>query len=176
MKRDEDAVSEVVGVMLMITITLVIVALVAVYASGAAAGSDEHPVRATIVASDCDDLDTVHGSDFDYQVVFEHMAGDAFNLTRVDLGLGVSEDPTKRITIRNDLGRGIYYLEGTEKEVLDVFLGDRFYLNGRSEGNEAIFGEGSGFRVKHGQHLTYRFIDRLTGAPFSSGEIEIKVR
>lgn len=171
----DDAVSEVVGVMLMITITLVIVALVAVYASGAAAGSDEHPVRATIVASDCGP-GIVPESNFDYQVVFEHIAGGSFDLARIDLGLGVSEDPTKRITIRNDPGMGIFHLEGVEKEVQDIFLGDRFYLNGWCEDGKAVFGEGGGFWIEHGQHLTYQFIDRLTGVPFSSGEIEIKVR
>lgn len=176
MRRDEDAVSEVVGVMLMITITLVIVALVAVYASGAAAGSDEHPVRANIVASDCGP-GIVQESDSTYQVVFEHMAGDSFDLARVDLILGVREDTTRRITIRDNPGAGGSYLEGFEEGARDVYLGDRFLLHGRYENGEAVFtapGAGGEFRIKPGRHLTYRFVDRLTGVPISSGEIEVR--
>jgi len=161
-RRSEGAVSEVVGVLLMLTITIILVSLVAV-AMSSSMGDADLPIRATIVATGFD------GND----IVFENVAGDSFLLDHLDVRLGVREDSTKYITLRgSDPGK---YLESYSGEKI-IGLGDRFLLvaTGDDAGNICWGPRDGGFVVKPGQHLTYRFIDRQTGAPISSGELLIR--
>jgi FlaG/FlaF family flagellin (archaellin) len=168
-KEYEDAVSEVIGVMLMISVTLVIVGLVAVYATGAAEGDDK-PVRASIVASE-----VIPDGSGGYQIIFEHMAGDPLTLDRLEVSLGARDDSTAHIIVRNEPGKK-QYLQSYSKNGNDVLLGDRFVLcaDGQDENGLNWQGETGGkFMIQPGHYLTYRFIDRRTGAPVSSGEIAI---
>jgi FlaG/FlaF family flagellin (archaellin) len=171
MNTTDNAVSEVIGVMLMISVTLIIVALVAVYATGAASG-EEQSVRASLIASDVvPDTDTS-----EYMVVFEHMAGDPLALDQVQVSLGVRDDATQHVVIRNDPnnpGRTEYF-ESFSGDDDQVHLGDRFVLYTDDGDTDGIsWGEGETFTVESGHYLTYRFIDRRTGAPISSGEIMV---
>ncbi|WP_298670113.1 type IV pilin N-terminal domain-containing protein [uncultured Methanofollis sp.] len=164
--------SEVIGVMLMISVTLIIVALVAVYATGAA-GEDDQPVRADLIASE-----VVHDTETgEYMVVFEHMAGDPLALDQVQVSLGVRDDATQHVVIRNgpDNSGRTEYFESFSGDDDQVHLGDRFVLYADEGDTDGIsWGEGGGkFTVESGHYLTYRFIDRRTGAPISSGEIMI---
>ena len=93
MKKTDSAVSEVVGVLLMLTITLILVSLVAI-AMSSAVSSTEKPVSATIIASG------VHGKN----ITFENTAGDAFVLNQVELRLGIREYPSQYTTLRNTAG------------------------------------------------------------------------
>ncbi|WP_083523373.1 type IV pilin [Methanofollis ethanolicus] len=165
--NNDNAVSEVIGVMLMISVTLIIVGLVAVYATGAA-GENEQPVRANLVASGVI-------LDGDGGVVFEHMAGDPLNLDRLEVSLGIRDDPSSHIIVRNEPGKK-QYIQKYSKNDSDVLLGDRFvlYADGKDDNGLNWQGETGGkFTIQPGHHLTYRFIDRRTGAPISSGEIAI---
>ncbi|QYZ80323.1 type IV pilin [Methanofollis formosanus] len=167
----EEAVSEVIGVMLMISVTLVIVGLVAVYATGAASG-DEQPIRASLLASE-----VAQGGDGGYQVVFEHMAGDPFTLDQLEVSLGIRDDLAQHIVVRNDPGKP-QYLQSYAENGKDVLLGDRFVLCDDGDGSKKELswqGDGGAFTVEEGHYLTYRFIDRRTGAPVSSGEIAVEM-
>lgn len=149
MKKD-DAVSEVVGVMIMLTITVVLAAVVALVATSAV-GETEKPLTAEITAV------SVTGD----EITFELISGEPFALSDIRVVLGVREDSSKSVSI-----------PGTELEAKTgdtIFLGDRFYLDGTSTADEISFGE---MKVSHGEHLTYRFYDS-TDRPFSSGEIRI---
>jgi len=169
MKRNkylsDDAVSEVIGVMLMISVTLIIVALVAVYATGAA-GDTAQPVKADLVAS---------GTMVDkggYQVVFEHRAGDAFDVDQLTVSVGIREDSALRMILRNDeTGEHITCFDPDESIVR---LGDRFKVSiGEydTSNKKVTLGDRD---IECGKyHLTYHFIDRRAGAPISSGEILI---
>ena len=148
--KKEDAVSEVVGIMIMLTITVVLAAVVALVATSAV-GDTEKPLTAEITAVG------VSGD----EVIFELISGEPFALSDIRVVLGVREDSSKSVSI-----------PGTELEAKTgdtIFLGDRFYLDGTSTADEISFGE---MKVSHGEHLTYRFYDS-TDRPFSSGEIRI---
>lgn len=149
-KKSDDAVSEVVGVLIMLTVTIILVGVVAVAVTGTV-GSTEKPLtsQVTVSAQIGDDL------------LFELISGDSFELSDVKLALGVRENSTASATIT---GRN---LEGVSAEL--ITLGDRFVLNGTASADGISFG---GMVVQHGEHLTYRFFDK-SGKPFSSGEIRI---
>ncbi|MDD3856587.1 MAG: type IV pilin N-terminal domain-containing protein [Methanoculleus sp.] len=158
----DDAVSEVIGVMLMISVTLIIVALVAVYATGAA-GDTTQPIKADLIASGT----MKNGST--YMVVFEHRAGDAFDVDQLAVSVGLREDPALHMTLRNE--QDMAYIEGLGDPI--VQLGDRFVVSlGGCDATGVVLPGGAVLR--YGGHLTYRFIDRRTGSPVSSGEIPIK--
>ena len=141
--KHEDAVSEVVGIMILLTITIVLAAVVALAATSAV-GETKTPLSAEITAVG------VSGG----EVTFELISGDAIPLSDIRVVLGVREDSTKSVSV-----------PGTDLTPLvsgdTIFLGDRFKLTG--------FG---GMIVQKDEHLTYRFYD-ATDRPFSSGEIRI---
>ncbi|MDV0443148.1 hypothetical protein McpCs1_05160 [Methanocorpusculaceae archaeon Cs1] len=155
MKKTDSAVSEVVGVLLMLTITLILVSLVAV-SMNSAVSSTEKPITATIIASG------VHGKN----ITFENTAGDAFVLNQIELRLGIREYPSQYTTLRNtaEKERLISYSDSPT-----IALGDRFYIE--SEGGEKL--RWGSFEISSGSHLTYRFYDLRTGSPISSGEISV---
>ena len=150
--KKEDAVSEVVGIMIMLTITVVLAAVVALAATSMV-GETEKPLSAEITAV------SVTGDD----VIFELISGEPFTLSDIRVVLGVREDSTETKSIA-----------GTELKVVAssgdiIFLGDRFYLDGTPSGTGINI---EGMTVSTGDHLTYRFYDS-TDRPFSSGEIRI---
>ena len=141
--KKEDAVSEVVGIMIMLTITVVLAAVVALAATSMV-GETEKPLSAEITAV------SVTGD----EVIFELISGEPFALSDIRVVLGVRENSTETTSIA-----------GTELTPLvsgadTIFLGDRFKLTLE------------GMTVSTGEHLTYRFYDS-TDRPFSSGEIRI---
>ena len=145
----EDAVSPVVGVMLMLTITVVLFGVVALVATSTA-GDTKTPVTAELTAV------TVTGDG----VIFELISGEPVRLSDIRVVLGVREDSTKTLSLC-----GEPHLKGTET----IGLGDRFCLAGVSTADGMEF---STLQVSHGEHLTYRFYD-TTDRPFASGEIRI---
>jgi len=150
--KKEDAVSEVVGIMIMLTITVVLAAVVALAATSMV-GETEKPLSAEITAV------SVTGG----EVIFELISGEPFALSDIRVVLGVREDSTETKSIA-----------GTELKAVAssgdiIFLGDRFYLDGTHSGTGINI---EGMTVSTGDHLTYRFYDS-TDRPFSSGEIRI---
>jgi len=159
----ESAVSEVIGAMLMISVTLIVVALVAVYATGSA-GETEQSIRADLVASGA----MKNGST--YQVVFEHRSGDDFEIERLEVSIGSREQPDLHMVLRNDPDET--YIEGFVQDSRTVRLGDRFLVSiGEIDSDQVDLPGGA--EIGYGEHLTYRFIDRRTGSPISSGEVAI---
>jgi len=110
-KRDE-AVSPVVGVMLMLVVTIIIAAVVSAFAGGLAGETNKAP-QASLVAKeivvneayDADktnsDPDPVTGKCSDVYVVFEHMGGDGINLNDIDIHLGSLKYPHEKSVIAN---------------------------------------------------------------------------
>ena len=150
MKKD-DAVSEVVGIMILLTITIVLAAVVALAATSAV-GETETPLSAEITAVG------VSGDD----VIFELISGEPFALSDIRVVLGVREDSTKSVSVA---GTDLKPKTGDHT----IFLGDRFVLDGDEASGEISF---EGMTVSNDEHLTYRFYD-ATDRPFSSGEIRI---
>ena len=141
--KKEDAVSEVVGIMIMLTITVVLAAVVALAATSMV-GETEKPLSAEITAV------SVTGG----EVIFELISGEPFTLSDIRVVLGVREDSTETKSVAGT--EMIPLVSGTNT----IFLGDRFKLTL------------GGMTVSTGDHLTYRFYDS-TDRPFSSGEIRI---
>ena len=151
--KKEDAVSEVVGIMILLTITVVLAAVVALAATSMV-GETEKPLSAEITAV------SVTG---DGHIIFELISGEPFTLSDIRVVLGVRENSTEPKSIA-----------GTELKAVAssgdiIFLGDRFYLDGTPSGTGINI---EGMTVSTGDHLTYRFYDS-TDRPFSSGEIRI---
>ena len=128
MKKD-NAVSEVVGVMILLTITVVLAAVVALVATSAV-GDTETPLTAEITAV------SVSGG----KVTFELISGEPFAVSDIRVVLGIREDSTKSVSIPGTAL--IPVVSGNT-----IFLGDRFTLT-----------LPDGF-VSSGEHLTYRFYD-----------------
>lgn len=143
--KKEDAVSEVVGIMILLTITVVLAAVV-VLAATSMVGETETPLSAEITAVG------VSGDD----VIFELISGEPFALSDIRVVLEVREDSTKTASVA---GTDLISVTGED----NIFLGDRFKLQ------KSTF---EGMNVQTGEHLTYRFYDS-TDRPFSSGEIRI---
>jgi FlaG/FlaF family flagellin (archaellin) len=141
--KKEDAVSEVVGIMILLTITVVLAAVVALVATSAV-GDTEKPLSAEITAV------SVTGD----EVIFELISGEPFALSDIRVVLGVREDSTETKSIAGTKLTPL--VSGADT----IFLGDRFKLTLE------------GMTVSTGDHLTYRFYDS-TDRPFSSGEIRI---
>ena len=149
MKKD-DAVSEVVGIMILLTITIVLAAVVALAATSAV-GETETPLSAEITAVG------VSGG----EVIFELISGEPFALSDIRVVLGVREDSTRSASVQGAA------LSSKTGDI--IFLGDRFVLDGDEASGGIIF---EGMTVSNDEHLTYRFYD-ATDRPFSSGEIRI---
>ena len=128
MKKD-NAVSEVVGVMIMLTITIVIAAVLALAATSMA-GDTETPLTAEITAV------SVSGG----KVTFELISGEPFAVSDIRVVLGIREDSTKSVSIPETALTPV--VSGNT-----IFLGDQFTLT-----------LPDGF-VSSGEHLTYRFYD-----------------
>lgn len=147
MKYSDSAVSE-----LMLTITLILVNLVAV-SMNCAVSSTEKPVSATIVASG------ISGKN----VTFENIAGDALVLDQIELRLVIREYPSQYATLRGSSNLTSYSGYST------IALGDRFYIESEEDSS---FRWGS-FNICSGNYLTYSIYDLRTGSPVSSWEISI---
>jgi len=172
--NNDNAVSEVLGVMLMISVTLIIVALVAVYATGLASGN-EQPIKADLVAT-ADPTTGDKNGDTWYQVVFDHRSGDPFNVDLVQVSIGSRENFTGYTLLGNEQGAGKQqYIETFDPENQMILLGDRFKVSiGEYDHDTGVIFLGGGREIRCGEHLTYRFIDRRTGSPISSGEVLIR--
>jgi len=108
--KNEEAVSPVVGVMLMLVVTIIIAAVVSAFAGGISSSQEKVP-QASVVASEFiikDVRDTVadnvwgqgqwqpdQGTDAaaNIYVVFQHNGGDSFNLDKVEIHLGKLSEP-----------------------------------------------------------------------------------
>ncbi len=167
---NDNAVSEVVGVMLLLSVTLIIAALVAVYATGSA-GDTTQPIRADLVATGQPELNETTST---YLVVFDHRSGDPFNVDQVEVSIGSRENLTVRMLLGNEPGKQ-RCIETFDPDNQMVLLGDRFKVSigTYDDGTVTLHGDGNR-EIRCGDHLTYRFIDRNAGCPISSGEVLIR--
>lgn len=158
MRYVDSGVSEVVGVLLMLTITLILLSVAAVAMNGTMDQTTQ-PISATITSQGLKN-DTV---------IFENIAGDSFVLSQIEVRFGIRERPTEYITLRNEGSEDILETRSGENS---VGLGDRFYVKPEQIYSNGTIAWGS-FMVSAGEHMTYRFFDRRTGVPIASGEISI---
>lgn len=157
--RKEHAVSEVVGVLLMLTVTVIIAATVALVASNSM-DDQSRPVTSNVVAIEADEGN----------VILELVSGDSFSLDGIKVRLGIREDGSTYTILERGINDDINnYLESYTSD-RTITVGDKFKIKGTVDGMFVKFGE---FAVKKGQHLSYSLYDSAN-RPFSSGEIKIK--
>ncbi len=108
----ENAVSPVIGILLMLVVTIIIAAVVSGFAGGLAGDTSKAP-QASIVAKEIVvneaydgsntnyDFDVVSGKAADIYIVFEHQGGDGINLNNVELYLGCIKYPSEKSVISN---------------------------------------------------------------------------
>ena len=77
-RKEEDAVSPVIGVMLMLVIVLIIAAVISVFASGLV--SDTNSAPAAVIELESYSFDYAMGNAYISSATFKHVSGDSLNL------------------------------------------------------------------------------------------------
>lgn len=158
---NSNAVSPVVGVMLMLAVTIMLAAVVSTYAGGFSDSADKSPqssIRAT------PDLGL-------HRIYFEHNGGDTFTIRSINVILR-SGDNTTTLSA-NDIGSKLEAFEevGSSGDDFDtaVKTGDTFYI----EGDDA----GSGAGLKFGKmvlanntKISWLVVDKASSRAISRGD------
>jgi len=202
MKRmTSDAVSPVVGVMLMLVVTIIIAAVVSAFAGGVTGDKQKTP-QATVVAT-VPSLD-VQGS-WDYVnpptypagydakngILFENKGGDAFSLNDISVELenqGVSmivtstDELPSSTCLPSGTTSGGYFVKVGDATLNDKIIspGDKFmfyadnnYVSGGKKYLLWIFDTGYGYGPLN-DLFTYAIIDKKSGGTISKGQFLLK--
>lgn len=172
--------SEVFGVMLMLTVTLIIACMVAAFACGHSFETVDDSISANIVASDWGGLD----SSSPY-IIFDHLSGDPVDLNNIEIDLANrSSAKDKTVVSNSDIPRdsGHEYIENYGGNGTTVTVGDRFilYVDGSEKDGgvvTAIYWQKEGadakFSVPVNGYVDYRIIDLRSGRAISAGSIPV---
>ena len=202
-RMTSDAVSPVVGVMLMLVVTIIIAAVVSAFAGGVAGDKQKTP-QASIVAKpviqDIQDTDTDtwgpnYPSDFTAKngILFENKGGDAFSLNDINIELednGVTMIVTSSDMLPSstclpaDTTNGGYFVKVGDPTLKDKIIspGDKFmfYADNNYIGSDGItkyllwtFSSGYGY-VPVNNLFTFSIIDKKSGGTISKGQFLLK--
>ena len=172
------AVSEVVGVMLILAVTIIVAGVVAAFSGAFSLDPGTDTLHATIV---CSEFDTNGNSAW---LVFDHVSGDPINLNEIEISLGSRLSSHNRTIISNrlsptgldengaPLGQYIVAYGNTSSR---VSVGDRFalYADGVDDAHNVYWGGPNGFVVGPDDYLTWQIIDTRSGRPVSSGVVAV---
>ncbi len=151
-ESDNSGVSEVVGVMIMITVTLILAGFVLISANSVTS-THEKPISSTVTATEIKD----------YDIIFDNVYGEPFTLDRIGISMSISERPIQSIM-----------LSGSDSSLFQSYSGDGIIvLGGRfkllSEYDDKTgWGE---FVLNSGEHLDYSVYDMKTNTLISTGRI-----
>jgi archaeal type IV pilus assembly protein PilA len=155
-----EAVSPVVGVMLMLAVTVMIAAVVSTYAGGFSDGAEKTP-QSTIRTTP--DLGL-------HRIYFEHNGGDPFTISSINVVLRSGDNKTSLSA--NDVGgnklKAFEEVGSNSGKDTAVMAGDTFFIEGE--------GIGSGTGMKFGNmiltnntQITWLIVDRETSKTISMG-------
>ena len=181
MIQKDDAVSPVIGVMLMLVVTIIIAAVVSSFAGGLAGDTQKTPqaslVAKEIVVNEAYDAiivdnmapNPVSGKAADIYVVFEHKGGDGINLDDIDVHLGSLKYAHEKITISNAKAPNAdESIVGNRSHIVaDFSRGWKQYLQGFPD-KKSLISPGSQFAL----HADY---GQWTTKYYSAGNIDRKV-
>lgn len=162
--RQEDAVSPVIGVMLMIVVTVIIAAAVSAFAGGY---SDEDQ-KAPTAAISCQATEA--------GLLFTHESGDYIDLADVFVILRNGEDTT---TYDGMVTSRMSKVNGSKMYMTDkqIHTGNQFFLSADNDGSGVDGGylgwNSPKFYLTTDEIGTYRVIDRMSGQTISEGVINI---
>ncbi|MBP2133476.1 flagellin-like protein [Methanomicrobium sp. W14] len=165
-KKHEEAVSPVIGVMLMIVVTIIVAAAVSAFA-GQYANDDKKAPTAVISCQALSD-----------RLLFTHESGDYVDLIDCNLVLTNGEN-TRRFTGATDLEKvsmAIYSIKDRQ-----INTGNQFYLEADNNGSSAGGGylgwdetsDDPAFYLTKDEIGTYRILDRESGQTISEGVISV---
>ena len=148
----DSGVSEVVGVMIMITVTLILAGFVLISANSVTS-THEKPISSTVTATEIKD----------YDIIFDNVYGEPFTLDRIGISMSISERPIQSIMLSgSDTSRFKSYSDDGK-----VVLGGRFKILSEYD-DKTGWGE---FVLNSGEHLDYSVYDMKTNTLMSSGRI-----
>lgn len=161
-----DAVSPVVGVMLMLAVTVMIAAVVSTYAGGFSGSAEKSPqssIRATTALHE-------------HRIYFEHNGGDPFMLGSVSVVLrqhdnktALSQADANRGIVRNfsEVGSSAAFSDST------IQAGDEFYIEAAEWGGDGAWMKFGSINITPDIQTTWLVIDRETGKTVSTGTISL---
>lgn len=198
----EDAVSPVIGVMLMLVVTIIIAAVVSSFAGGLANEESKTPQVILICTPVIDgvydsdktnDYPDSRGFTLDNGIMFEHQGGEGFGLDNIKLQLRYENDMTTitlddTFTNKSCLSAGVdaYFMEYGDDDGF-IVPGDKFMVyadNCRIKKDPETEKETKYFTWKprrgkdlfsapFNQQINYMFIDRASGKAIQSGSFVI---
>jgi archaeal type IV pilus assembly protein PilA len=160
-RSSADAVSPVVGVMLMLAVTVMLAAVASTYAGGFSGGAEKSP-QSSIQASPNLDL---------HRVYFEHNGGDPFMLSSINVVLRANDD---KISLSAADAGGSKVRNFTEvgnaniSNDTTIQAGDTFYIEGYDYGSGTGITFGS-MDLKNNTRTTWLVVDRESGKTISTG-------
>jgi archaeal type IV pilus assembly protein PilA len=200
-RMNSDAVSPVVGVMLMLVVTIIIAAVVSAFAGGLGGGQQKTPqatIAAKVVIQGIEDTDTAtwgpnYPSDFTAKngIEFEHKGGDAFSLNDINIELqnqGITmivtagdELPARTCLPAGTTNGGYFQKIGnttTSDNIISpgdkfMFYADNCYKSTTTDYLLWTFDTGYGYGPLKDLY-TYSVIDKNTGGTITSGQFLLK--
>jgi archaeal type IV pilus assembly protein PilA len=158
-RNPADAVSPVVGVMLMLAVTVMIAAIVSTYAGGFSGSAEKGP-QSTIQATPDIGL---------HRIYFEHNGGDPFMLSSIKVILRANDNKTSLSLI--DAGGSLvknFTEVGNTGDSIDttIMAGDTFFIEGEGSGTEIKFGS---MILTNNTKITWLVVDKETSKTISMG-------
>ena len=157
----QDAVSPVVGVMLMLAVTVMIAAVVSTYAGGFSDGAEKSPQSSLRVTPDVGQ----------HRIYFEHNGGDPFTLSSINVVLRSGDNKTSLSS--NDIGSSklrAFEEVGSSGSGTDtaVKAGDTFFIEGEDDGSDTGTKFGNVI-LTNNTRITWLVVDRETSKTISMG-------
>jgi flagellin-like protein len=172
----EEAVSPVVGVMLMLAVTVMIAAIASAFAGSFSDTSEKSPQSSLSVTANFDKIPV--GSNEYYRIYFDHTGGDPFSLNSVQVVFRSDDTENKTRLTRQDMGTNCnnFTLIGPNGPVYNdttVRAGDRFFIDGM-----AVDGPDNDTGIQFGntifwknKELTWMVIDSRTSKTIAMGSL-----
>jgi archaeal type IV pilus assembly protein PilA len=160
-RKNADAVSPVVGVMLMLAVTVMIAAVVSTYAGGFSGGAEKNP-QSTIRVTPNMDM---------HRIYFEHNGGDPFMLNSINVVLRSGDNKTSLSA--NDIGGTklkAFAEVGSSGGGADMVVkaGDTFFIEGEDAGTDTGMKFGS-MILTNNSKITWLVVDKETGRTIALG-------
>lgn len=163
--QQNDAVSEVIGVILMIAVTIILIGVVALVMNSAIGSETSTYEAVTISGLSAGTAQKDNGIAYS-RMVFELTSGSGFVLDTISVRISTQEHPENYTILDN--GDSSARMTSSVAGNSVISLGDRFYVWGeKPKDNKLIF---NGISINHNEHITYTIYDGK-GRALSSGVI-----
>ncbi|MFA5236268.1 MAG: type IV pilin N-terminal domain-containing protein [Methanoregula sp.] len=171
----DEAVSPVVGVMLMLAITVMIAAIASAFAGGFSDTTEKSPQSSLSVTANFESVPINSTTEY-YRVYFDHTGGDPFSLGSVQVVFRSDETENKTQLTRQSTNCYNFTLMGPNGPAYNdttVRAGDRFFIDGK-----AIKGRDDTTGIQFGnvifwknKELTWMVIDSRTSKTIAMGSL-----